>query len=69
MFPDVQVVQGAVLLVCGPSGCGKSTWLSLVAWLVRPTAGSLTVAGQAMEDLTQMGSDAWRAVRELRARP
>lgn len=61
VFPDVQVAQGAVLLVSGPSGCGKSTWLSLVAGLVRPTAGQLTVAGQAMEALTQVGSDAWRA--------
>ncbi len=60
-FPDVQVAQGAVLLVSGPSGCGKSTWLSLVAGLVRPTKGQLTVAGQAMEELTQVGADAWRA--------
>lgn len=61
VFPDVQVAQGAVLLVSGPSGCGKSTWLSLAAGLVRPAKGQLTVAGQAMEDLTQVGSDAWRA--------
>ncbi len=61
VFPDVQVAQGAVLLVSGPSGCGKSTWLSLVAGLVRPAKGQLTVAGQAMEALTQVGADAWRA--------
>lgn len=61
VFPDVQVPQGAVLLLSGPSGCGKSTWLSLVAGLVRPTAGQLTVAGQAMEALQQVGADAWRA--------
>lgn len=60
VFPDVQVAQGAVLLLSGPSGCGKSTWLSLVAGLVRPTAGMLTVAGQAMDGLSQVGADAWR---------
>lgn len=61
IFPDVQVAQGAVLLVSGPSGCGKSTWLSLVAGLVRPAKGHLTVAGQVMDALTQVGSDSWRA--------
>lgn len=29
-FPDVDVPQGAVLLLSGPSGCGKSIWLALV---------------------------------------
>jgi putative ABC transport system ATP-binding protein len=61
VFPDVQVPQGAVLLLSGPSGCGKSTWLSLVAGLVRPTDGELAVAGQAMDALSQAGADAWRA--------
>lgn len=60
-FPDVDVAQGAVLLVSGPSGCGKSTWLALVAALVAPTAGSLTVADQPLAMLKKVASDAWRA--------
>lgn len=60
-FPDVDVPQGAVLLLSGPSGCGKSTWLALVAGLVAPTAGSLTVAGQALAALKPVAADAWRA--------
>lgn len=60
-FPDVDVAQGAVLLLSGPSGCGKSTWLALVAGLVAPTAGSLTVAGQALAALKPVAADAWRA--------
>lgn len=60
-FPDVAVPQGTVLLLSGPSGCGKSTWLALVAGLVRPTAGQLTVAGQALNALDSVASDAWRA--------
>lgn len=60
-FPDVDVAQGAVLLLSGPSGCGKSTWLALVAALVRPTAGSLTVAGQALDTIKSVAADAWRA--------
>jgi putative ABC transport system ATP-binding protein len=60
-FPDVEVPQGAVLLLSGPSGCGKSTWLALVAALEQPTAGQITVAGQALNALKNRASDAWRA--------
>jgi putative ABC transport system ATP-binding protein len=61
VFPDVDVPQGAVLLLSGPSGCGKSTWLALVAALVAPTAGSISVAGQTLNALTSVAADAWRA--------
>lgn len=61
MFPDVDLAQGAVLLLSGPSGCGKSTWLALVAALVVPTTGTLTVAGQALGALSGAAADAWRA--------
>jgi putative ABC transport system ATP-binding protein len=60
-FPDVDLAQGAVLLLSGPSGSGKSTWLALVAGLVAPTAGSLEVAGQPLNALKSVASDAWRA--------
>ena len=60
-FPDVQAAQGEVLLLSGPSGSGKSTWLSLVAALVQPGAGTLVVAGQDLARLSQSGADAWRA--------
>ncbi len=60
-FPDVDVAQGAVLLLSGPSGCGKSTWLALVAALVAPTSGSLTVADQPLDALKNVAADAWRA--------
>lgn len=60
-FPDVDVAQGAVLLLQGPSGCGKSTWLSLVAALVRPSAGTLVVANHALHALPSAIADTWRA--------
>lgn len=60
-FPDVDVPQGSVLLLSGPSGCGKSTWLALVAALVAPAAGQITVAGQALQGLKKAAADAWRA--------
>ncbi len=60
-FPDVDVPQGAVLLLSGPSGCGKSTWLALVAGLVAPVSGEVTVAGQPLGTLKNIAGDAWRA--------
>lgn len=59
-FPDVEVQQGSVLLLSGPSGCGKSTWLALVAALMAPTSGELTVADQALGALKNRSADAWR---------
>jgi len=60
-FPDVDVAQGAVLLLHGPSGCGKSTWLALAAGLIRPEFGTLTVADQPLQELRPAAVDAWRA--------
>ena len=60
-FPDVELPQGMVLLLRGPSGCGKSTWLALVAALVAPTAGRITVADQPLDALKSVAADAWRA--------
>jgi putative ABC transport system ATP-binding protein len=57
----MDIAQGSVLLLHGPSGCGKSTLLALVAGLVAPTSGHLTVAGQSLNALKKMASDAWRS--------
>jgi putative ABC transport system ATP-binding protein len=44
-----QVEQGSQWLVLGPSGSGKTTLLHILAGILRPTAGSVSIAGQ---DLT-----------------
>ena len=41
----LQVPPGGFISLLGPSGCGKSTLLRLVADLVAPTQGSVTVLG------------------------
>jgi molybdate/tungstate transport system ATP-binding protein len=43
-------VGGEVLSVLGPSGCGKTTLLWLVAGLMRPDAGSITLDGRSLTD-------------------
>ena len=60
-FADTEVVQGGVLLLRGASGSGKSTWLALAAGLLTPSSGQITVADQAMQTLSRLASDAWRA--------
>ncbi len=60
-FPDIDVPQGAVVLLRGNSGSGKSTWLALAAALLRPTSGDITVAGQDLLALRGAKADQWRA--------
>ena len=37
--------HGEILAIVGPSGCGKSTLFNVIAGLLRPTAGSVSVGG------------------------
>ncbi len=43
------VPKGEFTAVVGPSGCGKSTLMKLTTGLVRPSKGSVTVAGKAVD--------------------
>jgi lipopolysaccharide transport system ATP-binding protein len=43
---SVSVAKGQALGVIGPNGSGKSTLLGLIAGVIRPTVGSVTVRGR-----------------------
>jgi putative ABC transport system ATP-binding protein len=49
----LEVAAGESVAVMGPSGSGKSTLLNLVAGLDRPTRGTVTVAGQRIDRLSE----------------
>jgi len=57
----LEVKAGEFLALMGPSGSGKSTLLNLIGGLDRPTKGSVTVAGERLDQLSERGLAAWRA--------
>jgi NitT/TauT family transport system ATP-binding protein len=46
---DLTVAAGEFVSLIGPSGCGKSTLLRLIANLIDPSSGSITVNGKAAD--------------------
>jgi putative ABC transport system ATP-binding protein len=57
---DFDVPFGEMTLLVGPSGCGKTTLLSVIAGLLDPTAGEISVLGQNMAALSGTGSVMFR---------
>nr|WP_193581007.1 ABC transporter ATP-binding protein [Paenibacillus aceris] len=48
-----RVEQGEMVALLGSSGSGKSTLLNLMAGLMKPTRGSINIAGQAIEKMSE----------------
>lgn len=59
-IPAWDAESGAHWLVVGPSGSGKTTLLHILAGILRPTAGSVTVAGQDIGALPAADLDRFR---------
>ena len=49
---NVEVFAGQMTLLVGPSGCGKTTLISIIAGLLNPTAGEVTVLGESLKRMT-----------------
>jgi NitT/TauT family transport system ATP-binding protein len=47
---NLSVPKGSFVSLIGPSGCGKSTLLKVLAGLVQPVEGTVTVAGLAPQE-------------------
>ena len=60
---DLDIPRGDFVALMGPSGSGKTTLLNLIGGLDTPTAGSITVDGQRIDQLVE------RRARRAGARP
>jgi NitT/TauT family transport system ATP-binding protein len=52
---NLEIPDGAFVSLVGPSGCGKSTLLKVVADLMAPTRGNVTVGGTPPRNLRHAG--------------
>lgn len=58
---NLNIAEGDFLALMGPSGSGKTTLLNLVGGLDTPTGGSISVAGQRIDQLGAGALARWRA--------
>jgi putative ABC transport system ATP-binding protein len=58
---SLDVPEGEFLGLMGPSGSGKTTLLNLIAGIDRPDAGSVTVAGTDVAQLSESQLAKWRS--------
>ena len=69
---SLSIAAGESWVIIGPSGCGKSSLLFLLAGLIKPTSGNLTVHGRPLEGprqstaliLQEYGLFPWKTVRQ-----
>ena len=49
---DFTAAAGGITFLAGPSGCGKTTLISVIAGLLRPSSGTVSVFGSDLASLT-----------------
>jgi putative ABC transport system ATP-binding protein len=57
---DLAIGAGELVALVGPSGSGKTTVLNLITGIDRPTAGSVTVDGRRLGELSEEELAVWR---------
>jgi putative ABC transport system ATP-binding protein len=57
---DLRIEAGEMVSIVGPSGSGKTTIVNLVAGIDRPTSGTVTVNGNALDEMTEDQLAVWR---------
>ena len=60
--PDFELARDEHCALIGPSGVGKTTLLHVLAGILRPTSGSVTLDGEVLYPAAQR-NDRWRATR------
>lgn len=59
-YRDMLFETGKSYMLLGASGCGKSTLLNMIAGILTPTAGSITIDGRCMSTAPQKEKDKFR---------
>jgi putative ABC transport system ATP-binding protein len=57
---DLTVHAGELVAVVGPSGSGKTTILNMITGIDRPTAGTVTVDGRRLDEMSEEQLAVWR---------
>jgi putative ABC transport system ATP-binding protein len=57
---DLAITAGEMVAITGPSGSGKTTIINLIAGIDRPTAGTVTVNGSRLDQMTEEQLAVWR---------
>lgn len=57
---DLEIAAGDFLALMGPSGSGKSTLMAILGTLLRPTSGTIEVAGKATHEVADAALTAFR---------
>ena len=63
-YADLRFEAGRSYVLLGASGCGKSTLLNMIAGVLTPSEGTVTVGGEAVSAWPQRRRDAFR-IREV----
>ena len=58
--PELSTDDGETLAIIGPSGCGKTTLLRLIAGILVPSTGEISVADQMLTQLDERQRRAFR---------
>ena len=57
---DLSISAGEMVAIVGPSGSGKSTIINMITGIDRPTAGTVTVAGERIDRMSEEKLGSWR---------
>jgi putative ABC transport system ATP-binding protein len=57
---DLSIPAGEMVAIVGPSGSGKSTIINIVTGIDRPTAGTVTVGGARIDQMSEEALASWR---------
>ncbi len=60
---DLAIDAGDMVAIVGPSGSGKSTIMNMITGIDRPTAGTVTVDGRRIDEMSEEELAIWRGQR------